>query len=51
MNIVDKHIGRIKELCEKHKGVKSFVLGSVLTPDFEESSDIDFLVEFADVDL
>jgi uncharacterized protein len=51
MNIVDKHIVRIKELCKKHKVARLFVFGSVLTTDFEESSDIDFLVEFSDVGL
>lgn len=51
MNLVGKHIEKIKALCKKHKVARLFVFGSVLTPDFEDSSDIDFLVDFSDVDL
>lgn len=51
MNIVEKNIDKIRELCLKHKVANLFVFGSVLTNRFKESSDIDFIVDFKDVDL
>ncbi len=51
MNIVEKNIDRIRELCLKHKVANLFVFGSVLTDKFKKSSDIDFIVDFKDVDL
>ncbi|WP_018674937.1 nucleotidyltransferase family protein [Riemerella columbina] len=41
----------LNDLCRIHKVKDLFVFGSVLTPDFNESSDIDFLVKFQDMDL
>ncbi len=51
MGILEKNIERIRGLCIKHKVTKLFVFGSVLTDDFNKSSDIDFLVDFSGVDL
>ncbi|MCU0376840.1 MAG: nucleotidyltransferase domain-containing protein [Bacteroidales bacterium] len=51
MNIVEKNIDKIRELCLKHKVANLFVFGSVLTDRFKNSSDIDFVVDFKDVDL
>ena len=51
MSIVEKNIDQIKYLCSQHKVAKLFVFGSILTENFKKSSDIDFLVEFTDVDL
>lgn len=51
MSDVDTHIDTIRALCSKHRVAKLFVFGSVLTDNFKKSSDIDFLVDFADVDL
>jgi predicted nucleotidyltransferase len=51
MVIIDKNIDRIKALCCKHKVIKLFVFGSILTDKFKKSSDIDFLVDFDGVDL
>jgi predicted nucleotidyltransferase len=51
MKIIDKNIDRIKALCNKHKVIKLFVFGSILTDKFKKSSDIDFLVDFDGVDL
>lgn len=50
MSIVDQNIDNIKDLCNKHKVAKLFVFGSILT-DFKKNSDIDFLVDFSDVNL
>jgi len=51
MNIVEQNINNIITLCDEHKVDKLFVFGSVLTDGFKPSSDIDFLVDFAEVDL
>ncbi len=51
MKIIEKNSDKIKALCDKHKVVRLFVFGSVLTNNFNKSSDIDLLVDFADVDI
>ena len=51
MNLVDKNIDGIKDLCKKHKVRKLFAFGSVLTSKFKKTSDIDLVVNFQDVDL
>ncbi len=51
MSVIDKNIEKIKSLCNKHKVSKLFVFGSVLTDKFKRSSDIDFVVDFSEVDI
>lgn len=51
MEIITLHIEAIRALCVKHKVSKLYVFGSVLTDSFNSDSDIDFLVEFSDVEL
>ena len=51
MNIIDKNIDKIRDLCDKHKVAKLFVFGSVLSDKFRKSSDIDLIVDFLDIDL
>lgn len=51
MNIIDQNIKAIRNLCEKHKVQQLFVFGSVLSNRFSKSSDIDFVVDFNDVDV
>jgi len=51
MNIIERNKSKIRELCSRHKVVRLFVFGSVLTDRFQKDSDIDFLVDFAGVDL
>ncbi|HEX3009869.1 MAG TPA: nucleotidyltransferase domain-containing protein [Bacteroidales bacterium] len=51
MNIIDKNIDTIRNLCNQHKVSRLFVFGSILTDNFRKSSDIDFLVDFSGVDL
>jgi predicted nucleotidyltransferase len=51
MNLIDKNIDIIRDLCLKHKVYTLFVFGSALTKKFKKSSDIDLLVDFKDVDL
>ena len=40
----------LKKLCEQHYVARLSVFGSVLTQNYNESSDIDFLVQFSGVD-
>jgi hypothetical protein len=51
MNLIEKNIKKIRDLCDKHKVYKLFVFGSVLTNKFSSSSDIDMVVDFQGVDL
>ena len=51
MNIIDKNIEQIRDLCDKHKVAKLFVFGSVLSDRFRKNNDIDLIVDFQDVDL
>ena len=51
MSIIDGNIDQIRNLCLMYNVSKLFVFGSVLTSDFNTSSDIDFVVDFSDVSL
>jgi predicted nucleotidyltransferase len=51
MKLTDNDILIIKDLCANHKVSRLFVIGSVLTDRFNKDSDIDFVVNFADVPL
>jgi predicted nucleotidyltransferase len=51
MNIVEKNIATVSELCKQHKVHNMYLFGSVLTERFSPDSDIDFLVNFGRVSL
>ncbi len=51
MTIIEKNKDKIRALCNKHRVTRLFVFGSVLTDNFNKSSDIDLLVDFSGVDL
>jgi uncharacterized protein len=51
MNIVEKNIDIINDICKRHKVRQMFIFGSVLTKRFRKNSDIDFIVDFQGVDL
>ena len=51
MNIVDVNIEQINVLCRKYAVNKLFVFGSVLTDRYTIASDIDFLVDFKNIDV
>jgi predicted nucleotidyltransferase len=42
---IDPYKTQIKILCKENKVKDLFVFGSVLTADFNENSDIDFIVD------
>ena len=41
----------ISKLCETHKVRRLYAFGSVLTDKFREDSDVDLIVDFANVEL
>ena len=51
MNLLEENAEAIKTLCKKHKVVKLYAFGSVLTSAFNDESDVDFLVEFQRIDI
>jgi len=42
---IDQYTAQIKTLCKNNKVSTLFVFGSVLTSEFNENSDIDFIVD------
>ncbi len=46
MKLIELNIEKIRALCKKYKVAKLWVFGSVLTPRFNDKSDIDFSVVF-----
>lgn len=46
MKIIELNMEKIAALCRKYKVAKLWVFGSILTPRFNEKSDIDLLVIF-----
>ena len=46
MKLTDVHIKSIVALCKKYKVNRLFVFGSILTDRFNDSSDIDLVVDF-----
>jgi len=51
MNIIDKHIDSLINLCKQHKVKELYLFGSILTTRFNKDSDIDMLVQFDHVDI
>lgn len=48
---IDKHIKRLKTLCQMHDVDKLYLFGSATNENFNEHSDIDFLVSFKRIEL
>ena len=46
MNLIEMNMEQIIALCKKYKVDKLWVFGSILTPRFNENSDVDFSVIF-----
>ena len=51
MTILDQNINDINRLCSVYKVRQLFAFGSVLTENFSDNSDIDFVVDFQPIDL
>ncbi|MBO4955252.1 MAG: nucleotidyltransferase domain-containing protein [Muribaculaceae bacterium] len=46
MKLIEMNIDKITALCKKYKVAKLWVFGSILTPRFNDQSDVDFSVNF-----
>lgn len=46
MKLIELNIDKIVALCRKYRVAKLWVFGSILTPHFNEHSDVDFSVNF-----
>jgi len=46
MKLIEMNIDKIIALCKKYKVAKLWVFGSILTPHFNDESDVDFSVVF-----
>ena len=46
MYLIQQNIEKIISLCRKYKVKNMYVFGSILTPRFNEESDVDLLVNF-----
>lgn len=51
MKLINKHIDQIVALCKQHNVDSMYAFGSVLNENFNEDSDVDFLVQFKEIDL
>jgi uncharacterized protein len=51
MNEVERNIQTIKDLCVNHMVDKLYLFGSILGDNFNEKSDIDFVVRFKNIEL
>ncbi len=51
MDIIQKNINSLVALCNTHKVRELYIFGSILTPRFNKDSDIDFLVQFDNIDI
>ncbi len=51
MNLINRNIEVINDLCKRYKVRKLFAFGSVLTKKFKKTSDVDLVVDFQEVDL
>ncbi|MDE6042167.1 MAG: nucleotidyltransferase domain-containing protein [Muribaculaceae bacterium] len=46
MKLIELNIDKIAALCKKYKVSRLWMFGSILTPRFNDNSDVDFSVEF-----
>ncbi|HLO44621.1 MAG TPA: nucleotidyltransferase domain-containing protein [Leadbetterella sp.] len=51
MDILKNNEEALSSLCEAHNVNELYFFGSVLTEKFNKSSDLDILIQFAEVDL
>lgn len=51
MTLLEKHSNDIHNLCKYHKVKKLYAFGSVLTDQFSQTSDIDLIVDFDNIDV
>jgi len=50
MHLTEQHKQALRELCRKHRVKSLAAFGSVLRADFNQDSDVDFIVDIDDAD-
>lgn len=48
--VITNNLPQIKNICEKHNVRELYVFGSAVTDKFTDKSDLDFVIDFNDVD-
>jgi len=51
MDLVERNISKLIDLCKEHKVKELYIFGSILTSRFNDKSDVDFLVQFENIDI
>lgn len=51
MKLIEENREKLIELCADHCVKELYIFGSILTNHFNEESDVDFLIEFSQIDL
>ena len=51
MKLIDENKDKLIELCNNYKVKELYLFGSILTDTFNDSSDIDMLIQFSKIDL
>ncbi|GAB3669679.1 nucleotidyltransferase domain-containing protein [Echinicola sediminis] len=51
MSIIQSQMDKLKTLCDQHRVEKMYLFGSAMNSNFNQQSDIDFLVKFKPIDL
>jgi predicted nucleotidyltransferase len=46
IQLIEKNIDQIRQLFQFHQIEKAYIFGSALTSDFNNESDLDFLIKF-----
>ena len=51
MVIIDRNMDELKRLCTLHNVEKMYLFGSILSVNFNQDSDLDFLVKFKSIEI
>ena len=51
MKLIESNISALIRLCQQHKVKELYTFGSILTQRFDDASDVDFLVQFENIDI
>ena len=51
MNLIDTNKDKLIELCNKHMVKELYLFGSILTEKFNDTSDVDLLIQFNQIEL
>ena len=51
MNHIEPYVKEINKLCASHKVKSLYAFGSILNDNFNETSDVDLIVDFQSIDI